>query len=85
MLAMPETLIGLFPDVGSSWFLPKLGSLGECLDVRFTEAGFGFGWWMSSFGGGRRGMGGGCVCVCVCCVFQRRLLTLRGMSLCRSE
>ena len=29
MVAMPETAIGLFPDVGGSWFLPRLpGSIG---------------------------------------------------------
>lgn len=32
--AMPETNIGLFPDVGASWFLPRLlGSLGEYLGI----------------------------------------------------
>ncbi len=32
--AMPETNIGFFPDVGASWFLPRLlGSLGEYLGI----------------------------------------------------
>eukprot|EP01068_Selenidium_serpulae_P017396 Selendium_serpulae@DN6376_c0_g1_i18.p1 len=31
--SMPETAIGLFPDVGASYFLPKLGSLGLYLGL----------------------------------------------------
>src|SRR3546814_3299535 len=32
MLAMPETAIGLFPDVGGGWFLPRLpGEMGMYL------------------------------------------------------
>ena len=33
-MAMPETIIGLFPDVGSSWFLPRVpGELGTYLGL----------------------------------------------------
>ncbi|MEE2688171.1 MAG: enoyl-CoA hydratase/isomerase family protein [Pseudomonadota bacterium] len=42
MLAMPETGIGLFPDVGGSWFLPRLpGEIGMYLAMtgaRLTAA-----------------------------------------------
>src|SRR3546814_16375378 len=32
MFAMPETAIGLFPDVGDGWFLPRLpGAMGMYL------------------------------------------------------
>jgi enoyl-CoA hydratase/carnithine racemase len=34
LFAMPETAIGLFPDVGASWFLPRLGAgLGNYLGL----------------------------------------------------
>ncbi|PVU96808.1 hypothetical protein BB561_000908 [Smittium simulii] len=38
LLAMPETLIGLFPDVGATFFLPRLGSeLGTYLGLTGTR------------------------------------------------
>ncbi|KAF7994817.1 hypothetical protein HCN44_004289 [Aphidius gifuensis] len=37
LFAMPETAIGLFPDVGGSYFLPRLnGKLGLYLDVKLA-------------------------------------------------
>ena len=37
LFAMPETFIGLFPDVGGSYFLPRLtGSLGMYLALSGT-------------------------------------------------
>lgn len=33
VFAMPETAIGLFPDVGSSIFLPRMGALGTYLGL----------------------------------------------------
>src|SRR3546814_1887436 len=34
MFAMPETAIGLFPDVGGGWFLPRLpGEMGMYLSL----------------------------------------------------
>lgn len=33
LFAMPETAIGLFPDVGASYFLPKMGPLGVYLGL----------------------------------------------------
>lgn len=33
LFAMPETAIGLFPDVGSTVFLPRLGALGTYLGM----------------------------------------------------
>ncbi|HEX7687731.1 MAG TPA: enoyl-CoA hydratase/isomerase family protein [Burkholderiaceae bacterium] len=41
-LAMPETLIGLFPDVGGGWFLARLpGRLGEFLGLTGLTLGAG--------------------------------------------
>jgi enoyl-CoA hydratase len=38
LLAMPETAIGFFPDIGASWFLPRLpGSLGMFLSLTGTR------------------------------------------------
>ncbi len=31
MFSMPETGIGLFPDVGGSWFLPRLPARSGCI------------------------------------------------------
>ena len=33
MLAMPETAIGFFPDVGGSFFLSRLGAMGTYLGL----------------------------------------------------
>ena len=33
VFAMPETKIGLFPDVGASYFLPRLGPIGRLLGL----------------------------------------------------
>ena len=55
MFAMPETLIGLYPDVGGSHFLPRLrGSLGMYLALT------GVCHCVSICGGVLR------ICVCVC-------------------
>ncbi|MBV9758698.1 MAG: enoyl-CoA hydratase/isomerase family protein [Alphaproteobacteria bacterium] len=38
LLAMPETAIGFFPDIGASWFLPRLpGALGMFLSLTGTR------------------------------------------------
>ncbi|ORC87459.1 enoyl-CoA hydratase/isomerase family protein [Trypanosoma theileri] len=38
LFAMPETLIGMFPDVGASWFLPRLPFRGLGLYLGLTGA-----------------------------------------------
>ncbi|ORC87458.1 putative enoyl-CoA hydratase/isomerase family protein [Trypanosoma theileri] len=38
LFAMPETLIGMFPDIGASWFLPRLPFRGLGLYLGLTGA-----------------------------------------------
>lgn len=39
LFAMPETGIGLFPDVGGGWFLPRLGAPAEKSEAVFGDEG----------------------------------------------